>query len=67
MAYQVARMTGADWPGDPKIFEYDFKSRLNYKQKQIKNILAELGHLLLEQNNLMDSLIQKMSGYHKNF
>ena len=42
---QVARMTGADWPGDPKIFEYDFKSQLNYKQKQIKNILAELGHL----------------------
>ena len=42
---QVARMTGADWPGDPKIFEYDFKSRLNYKQKKITKILAELGHL----------------------
>ena len=42
---QVARMTGADWPGDPKIFEYDFKSRLNYKQKKIVKILAELGHL----------------------
>jgi uncharacterized protein (DUF1800 family) len=42
---QVARMTGADWPGNPKVFEYDFKSKLNYKQKKIKNILAELGHL----------------------
>ena len=42
---QIARMTGADWPGDPKIFEYDFKSKLNYKQKKIKWILAELGHL----------------------
>ena len=38
-------MTGADWPGDPQIFEYDFKSKLNYKQKKIKWILAELGHL----------------------
>ena len=42
---QIARMTGADWPGDPEIFKYDFKSKLNYKQKKIKNILAELGHL----------------------
>ena len=42
---QIARMTGADWPGDPQIFEYDFKSKLNYKQKKIKWILAELGHL----------------------
>ena len=42
---QVARMTGADWPGDPKIFEYDFKSHLDYKQKKIAKILAELGHL----------------------
>ena len=42
---QVARMTGADWPGDPKIFDYDFKSNLNHKQKKISNILAELGHL----------------------
>jgi len=42
---QIARMTGADWPGDPKIFEYDFKSKLNFKQKKIKYILAELGHL----------------------
>jgi uncharacterized protein (DUF1800 family) len=42
---QVARMTGADWPGDPKIFEYDFKSHLDYKQKKITKILAELGHL----------------------
>jgi uncharacterized protein (DUF1800 family) len=38
-------MTGADWPGDPKIFEYDFKSHLNYKQKKISKILGELGHL----------------------
>ena len=42
---QIARMTGADWPGDPEIFKYDFKSKLNYKQKKIKNILAELGQL----------------------
>ena len=42
---QIARMTGADWPGDPKIFEYDFKSKLNYHQRKIKYILAELGHL----------------------
>ena len=42
---QIARMTGADWPGDPQIFEYDFKSKLNYKQNKIKWILAELGHL----------------------
>jgi uncharacterized protein (DUF1800 family) len=42
---QIARMTGADWPGDPKIFEYDFKSQINYKQRKIKSILAELGHL----------------------
>ena len=42
---QITRMTGADWPGDPKIFEYDFKSRLNYKQKKISWILGELGHL----------------------
>ena len=27
------------------IFEYDFKSHLDYKQKKITNILAELGHL----------------------
>ena len=33
---QIARMTGADWPGEPKIFEYDFKSKLNFKQKKIK-------------------------------
>jgi uncharacterized protein (DUF1800 family) len=42
---QVTRMTGADWPGDPKIFEYDFKSKLNYEQKKISWILGELGHL----------------------
>ena len=42
---QIARMTGADWPGNPKIFEYDFESRLNYKQKKISWILGELGHL----------------------
>ena len=42
---QVARMTGADWPGNPKVFQYDFKSKLNYKQKKITKILAELGHL----------------------
>ncbi|MDC0548755.1 DUF1800 domain-containing protein [Alphaproteobacteria bacterium] len=42
---QIARMTGADWPGDPQIFEYDFKSKLNYHQKKITWILAELGHL----------------------
>ena len=42
---QIARMTGADWTGDPQIFEYDFKSKLNYKQNKIKWILAELGHL----------------------
>ena len=42
---QITRMTGADWPGNPKIFEYDFKSRLNYKQKKISWILGELGHL----------------------
>ena len=28
-----------------EIFEYDFKSNLNYKQKKISKILAELGHL----------------------
>ena len=42
---QIARMTGADWPGNHKIFEYDFESRLNYKQKKISWILGELGHL----------------------
>ena len=32
---QVARMTGADWPGDPKIFDYDFKSNLNINKKLV--------------------------------
>ena len=36
---QIARMTGADWPRDPKIFEYDFKSKLNYNNKKLNIFL----------------------------
>ena len=42
---QVARMTGANWPGDPSEFEYDFNSKPTYKQRKPVTVLAELGHL----------------------
>ena len=41
---QVARMSGAPWPGDPKAFEYDFKSKPGPIQRRPERILAELGH-----------------------
>ena len=61
---QVARMTGADWPGDPKNFDYDFKSHLNYKQKKISRILGELGHLPFrakQPNGFPDTAVEWLS------
>ena len=41
---QVARMSGASWPGHPDIFNYDFKSKPTSAQRQPARVLAELGH-----------------------
>ena len=41
---QVARMSGASWPGDPKTFDYDFKSKPTSAQRRPARVLAELGH-----------------------
>ena len=41
---QVVRMSGTPWPGDPKAFEYDFKSKPGPIQRRPERILAELGH-----------------------
>jgi hypothetical protein len=38
-------MTGANWPGDPSLFEYDFNSNPSHKQTKPVAVLAELGHL----------------------
>ena len=44
---QVARMTGADWPGDPKVFQYDFKSKLNFKSTRSSRNLSSAHRLKL--------------------
>ena len=41
---QVARMSGASWPGHPTTFDYDFKSKPTSAQRQPERVLAELGH-----------------------
>jgi uncharacterized protein (DUF1800 family) len=41
---QVARMSGASWPGHPDTFDYDFKSKPTSAQRQPARVLAELGH-----------------------
>ena len=41
---QVARMSGASWPGHPDIFNYNFKSKPTSAQRQPARVLAELGH-----------------------
>ena len=41
---QVARMSGASWPGHPATFDYDFKSKPTSAQRQPARVLAELGH-----------------------
>ena len=41
---QVARMSGASWPGHPGTFDYDFESKPTSAQRQPARVLAELGH-----------------------
>ena len=41
---QVARMSGASWPGHPDTFDYDFESKPTSAQRQPARVLAELGH-----------------------
>ena len=40
---QVAKMSGASWPGHPDTFDYDFKSKPTSAQRQPARVLAELG------------------------
>ncbi len=41
---QVARMSGASWPGHPGTFDYGFESKPTSAQRQPARVLAELGH-----------------------
>ena len=57
---QSARITGADWPGDPT--SYQFKSKITKQQRHPLIVLGELGHRPYRSRQ-PDGLTPRMNGY----
>ncbi len=41
---QSARMLGGEWPGNPSLFEYNFREKPTGKMRKPARILSEIGH-----------------------